>query len=738
MDALTRNATGARIAVAVEMAQAFLPKDVVQLIPLEGVSQGRTLPDYLSPEAPAWAVLVGLASEGFELLCGLFMAAANFLKELMERIVDWGLKLLGPLLDALGIAKYLFAMAMMICSWIQAAFVALLFLSVGFILSVVGINVNYSWNYLLFAVSISNFDLNICACIASFDFYGFLIAMIRIDVAGNMVMFSTMYHLSITLEYSLTPFVLHYSTSLNVPSFSGKLIKDIQCKSAIDYYEKDPLTGTLMEAIERLDAIGAFTLILTPVVISTYVAACFISEGDNLIKKNNPIAIATGLASYLISILYNIFGTLGLSHLLITSSLREKSYSSASYLLNAYASAQCYLVFIVPLILAALCSLLEQKYPEKELLIDIAIFIIELVTGSLLKAIGKGWWLYFMVGFLVSIASEVVEIALESKIHKFVKKLTKKAPGKGAKVMHGILLLLLVPINIALYYAYMDEFFRWGGELEVPEIERDLRCLDAQSNSIARLDFNITISDNYDLHYVVIDIATKGERYRPTTSGKITNIDRVRSRLYAEGVRKIFNLIEIRVYQGERLILGVRDPDGDFQEFQIAFGDYKVIHFDEGYINVSFYGNISIIYDLTVYSNSIEEGMELYLVCWACDWIDNEAISVDNPSTKTRGGVRYNISIHNTRENCKVLGVDKDQQSIRCGFKISNVLEYPSLIFSSAKSLRTLHNDAFIFVIFIIGQARLFSEHTLTVNAPQSMLRLPYNDRDKDEAPKKS
>jgi len=84
-----------------------------------------------------------------------------------------------------------------------------------------------------------------------------------------------------------------------------------------------------------------------------------------------------------------------------------------------------------------------------------------------------------------------------------------------------------------------------------------------------------------------------------------------------------------------------------------------------------------------------------------------------------------------TKAQLKFLGVDRNQQSVRCGFRIGNVLKYSSLILSSVKSPGVLHNNAFISVIFVIRQTQQFFEHTLTVNAPRSMLRLPYNDWDR-------
>ena len=90
-------------------------------------------------------------------------------------------------------------------------------------------------------------------------------------------------------------------------------------------------------------------------------------------------------------------------------------------------------------------------------------------------------------------------------------------------------------------------------------------------------------------------------------------------------------------------------------------------------------------------------------------------IYVDDPQTKTRGDVRYNTLIHNIRKNCEILSVNRNQQSIQCGFKISNVLEYRSLILSFARSLGILHSDASIFIIFVTGQTQRFLEHTLTV-----------------------
>jgi len=120
--AITQNTSGVRIASIVQMSKILLPKDIVRMIPLNVLpQQGKSLPEYMSPEASIWAAMIGSVTEVGRLLCELFMALANFLVKLIETIVEWGLKLLGALLQVLGVAKYLFAMALCVWSWIEAA-----------------------------------------------------------------------------------------------------------------------------------------------------------------------------------------------------------------------------------------------------------------------------------------------------------------------------------------------------------------------------------------------------------------------------------------------------------------------------------------------------------------------------------------------------------------------------------------------------------------------------------------
>ena len=120
--AITQNASGVRIASIVQMSRILLPKDIVKMIPLSVLpQQGKSLPEYMSPEASIWAAMVGFITEVGRLLCELFMALANFLVKFLETIEEWGLKLLGALLEVLSVAKYLFAMALCIWSWTKAA-----------------------------------------------------------------------------------------------------------------------------------------------------------------------------------------------------------------------------------------------------------------------------------------------------------------------------------------------------------------------------------------------------------------------------------------------------------------------------------------------------------------------------------------------------------------------------------------------------------------------------------------
>ncbi|RLD99043.1 MAG: hypothetical protein DRI92_02980 [Aquificota bacterium] len=215
--AITQNASGVRIASIVQMSRILLPKDIVRMIPLNVLpQQGKSLPEYMSPEASIWAAMVGFVTEVGRLLCELFIALANFLAKFLETIAEWGLKLLGALLQVLDIAKYLFAIALCILSWTLCAKFLLYFLitcGILYILKTMGIETIRSSTISIeihpdhFTISITSSVLNLTATcgITTTDYYGFPIAAIMIQIAISLIIGQLTIQASLQYKEPLLP-----------------------------------------------------------------------------------------------------------------------------------------------------------------------------------------------------------------------------------------------------------------------------------------------------------------------------------------------------------------------------------------------------------------------------------------------------------------------------------------------------------------------------------------------------
>ena len=247
--AITQNTSGVKIANIVQMSKILLPKDIVKMIPLNVLpQQGKSLPEYMSPEASIWAAMVGFVTEIGRLLCELFVALANFLAKFLETIAEWGLKLLGVLWQVLGVAKYLFAMALCIWSWMEALvyFGVILLLSATFL----GLQeyINTPFNIHVDSTSVcldvafsDDIYVNICVGLGSMDFYDFPIACLLLSMHFSLITEDWIIDFSLDVSEPLVPFVHGYEDiqyvfeSRGTKKFSSKTMSGECSQIQTDY-----------------------------------------------------------------------------------------------------------------------------------------------------------------------------------------------------------------------------------------------------------------------------------------------------------------------------------------------------------------------------------------------------------------------------------------------------------------------------------------------------------------------
>jgi len=178
--AITQNTSGVRIASIVQMSRILLPKDIVKMIPLNVLpQQGKSLPEYMSPETSIWAAVVGYVLEKGRQLCGLFVAGIEFLANLAKSAIEWGLKVLGSLVENLGPAKYLFVAALSVVCEVVACVIRL-FIGMVYV-SMVGMGLSASFDGNVLTVIVDQF-VRVEFGIVYRAFHDFMMAHLKIYI----------------------------------------------------------------------------------------------------------------------------------------------------------------------------------------------------------------------------------------------------------------------------------------------------------------------------------------------------------------------------------------------------------------------------------------------------------------------------------------------------------------------------------------------------------------------------
>jgi len=489
--AITQNTSGVRIASIVQMSKILLPKDIVKMIPLNVLpQQGKSLPGYMSPEASIWAAMVGFVTEVGRLLCELFMALANFLAKLIETIAEWGLKLLGALLEALGAAKYLFAMALCVWSWAEAAmFVVDFALLLGVILPFVFFDdyIDVGAGCVTVNISMEYFDFMISVYICSTDYYGFPIATLGIELYFCFSIGGAEGHANISLANPFIPFMAieqHFDNFL-----SSTKARKIEVGPGTHHYRE-------MEAHRALHIAEHSIADLISGCIALAVGTFIVSISKARIMRLIGMGIyAVGLALLYMPQIINVY----FAHVFL-----EPNYASANMFLNAFAFL-LYMWFVLPLLLAGTEVFWVGLIPSiVAIIIDIAIIWAELSAEEGLDQVGLAHIIFAVSGIITEIIVSYVEIYIHFLFKSCgVEELEKFAKAKKMNALGYVF--------IPLIFLGIFAFSLWSA-LEAKHVEKDAE-LQPPSITIDSWNFNNTTGE------LLFDISIEEQGEKTFTSG---------------------------------------------------------------------------------------------------------------------------------------------------------------------------------------------------------------------------
>jgi len=643
--AITQNTSGVRIASIVQMSRILLPKDIVKMIPLNVLpQQGKSLPEYMSPEASIWAAMVGFVTEVGRLLCELFMALANFLVKLIETIVEWGLKLLGALLEVLGAAKYLFAMALCVWSWTKAAMFLIIIFSVNTLLRAIGYSVG-DLSVLEVCLDFDSGSVLMSVCVGYIEYYGFPIAVLSLDIFSSFFIGDDCYSLDGIMKIPFVPFM----GALTSLTHTGELLllgrrspTSTQVSPIYEYVYNEST-----KFYQSSTVVALFYGILCGIITLAYIAE----------KASKPYSyVASAIGTFLLLCFsLSIAGSIKWNEGMISTGNKMSTYGWS-----------CFTEFV-----SGVSNLLASAI-YLAMLIGLVFLLHEVVGG------GKYDWLieailFMLLPFIMSRISlpsnEILQfvrafiILMEAGFSFVIIELLRAAVGRygGGSMQYLFLVLddikrpLLVMTfviflaHVALGLGHLYTSTQTDLEFTPPSIQADIKKLDSTKNYIAEVNATIEVSDNKQLNYIVVDLAGGGGSYYPAHPEFPTG---AQSRIYVP-YGKILTLVAIHRLEDGTLDIYVLGNSYSLIGNGSVHDNITWTHTKDNvkysgwlFFNITRSGeNIEIVLNGTVYSENIKSGETLYLVAWACDWIDNEALLVSDPQVERTYITAYKPSV---------------------------------------------------------------------------------------------
>jgi len=626
--AITQNASGAEIASMVRIDRLLLPKDIVKMIPLRvPPQQGRSLPEYMSPEASIWAVIVGFATEAGRLLCGLFVALANFLAKFLRTIVEWGLKLLGELSQVLDAAKYLFAMALCVWSWVDAAFCALIILGVSLLFNLLGISVESSMSGFSIEFSLNGIVAEVGVWISSIDYYGFPIACLGVVVNISLMLFSEIYRFVI---YELEPFILfgfltevmfYVSDTYRTTGTSAgsqaeysplNIIRQYLLFSMILEVFRDPLISSVIDY-------GSLGIIVASVIATNLAAGRVKLPGG----PNPPL----GLSIY-IATLATIWCTLFfVSPERVCNDEFIRASPSAINMIASLARAIIFGWMVLKFFFILRYFRDPDVVKKREVRRDIIAFMIAMIVDLVAK------WLNIDVASIIiriltrEIEKYLVAVWIGKIIIEYFRKLRRFVWWGPRQRAFKIFIWAPFIISIATFFANIVCALNAIADLGLPSISIQNTQLSIEDDEVASVSSTITVTDNKQLHFITVDLATNGGGYNPTHS----KLDErgIKSRVMAESLELLVHLFEIERCSDGTLAITLVNNTTTLEGDDTVQLTYKTSDTEKLTAIISRTGEtITITISGKIQVEGLSGGTNLHIVVWACDWIDNEAVSI--------------------------------------------------------------------------------------------------------------
>lgn len=286
---------------------------------------------------------------------------------------------------------------------------------------------------------------------------------------------------------------------------------------------------------------------------------------------------------------------------------------------------------------------------------------------------------------------------MSSKLGCVVLKIFKVLPRSLIERVKNLIRRVSIPLLASLFFFALIHLGSGMNLLDRPQLKQNIefappsitvgQCNITPGDNVATINVEIVVEDNRQLHYVVVDLASGGGGYYPTHS-KLKKYD-TGSRILAKGKDKILTLVAIHRLEDGTLEIHadtgftyiknnntVRDettvymsPDENTKTISLKYATIYITRTGEE-IAIGYVGQAS---------GAISGGSELYIVTWACDWIDNEALSVsDCPQSRT-----YISSHKQLLVSQLVLAEGLYSRVFTIGYRPYQCLDYVGIEFSS-------------------------------------------------------
>ena len=196
--------------------------------------------------------------------------------------------------------------------------------------------------------------------------------------------------------------------------------------------------------------------------------------------------------------------------------------------------------------------------------------------------------------------------------------------------LRKLVLLILLSVSAFIFFmasiASASRAVAKGAEFLPPAIQANIPELKATSDGTANINATITISENKQQNYILIDLAGSGGGYNPQT------LEGYKSRIEAKGTRHILTLIQIHRLEDGTLQIMAGSHGEEWKEETLSGDGTISITLDYATVTISrSEETITIGYIGEVHHGDIKNNTKLHLVTWAYDWIDNEALLISDP-----------------------------------------------------------------------------------------------------------